>query len=91
MVDALDAVAFETGKTIPQVAIAWLLSRPTISSVIVGARNEMQLRDNLGAVGWSLTREQIKRLDEASAAMPAYPYSFYRTQESFARINPPPV
>jgi hypothetical protein len=50
----------------------------------------MQLRDNLGAIGWSLTPEQIKRLDEASTAMPAYPYSFYRTQESFARINPPP-
>jgi aryl-alcohol dehydrogenase-like predicted oxidoreductase len=89
VVDALDAVAFETGKTIPQVAIAWLLSRPTISSVIIGARNEAQLRDNLGAVGWSLTTEQIKRLDEASTAMPAYP--FYRSQESFARINPPPV
>jgi aryl-alcohol dehydrogenase-like predicted oxidoreductase len=91
VVDALDAVAAETGKTIPQIAIAWLLSRPTISSVIIGARNKAQLRDNLGAVGWSLTPEQIKRLDEASAAMPAYPYSFYRTQESFARINPPPV
>ena len=91
VVDALDAVGLDTGKTIPQVAIAWLLSRPTVSSVIIGARNEMQLRDNLGAVGWSLTPEQIKRLDEASAAMPAYPYSFYRTQESFARINPPPV
>jgi aryl-alcohol dehydrogenase-like predicted oxidoreductase len=91
VVDALDAVAAETGKTIPQIAIAWLLSRPTISSVIIGARNKAQLRDNLGAVGWSLTPKQIKRLDEASAAMPAYPYSFYRTQESFARINPPPV
>ena len=91
VVDALDAVAAETGKTIPQIAIAWLLSRPTISSVIIGARNKAQLRDNLGAVGWSLTPEQIKRLDEASAVMSAYPYSFYRTQESFARINPPPV
>jgi aryl-alcohol dehydrogenase-like predicted oxidoreductase len=91
LVDALDAVAVETGKTIPQIAIAWLLSRPTISSVIIGARNEAQLRDNLGAVGWSLTSEQIKRLDEVSASMPAYPYSFYRTQEGFARLNPPPV
>ena len=69
----------------------WLLSRPTVSSVIIGARNKAQLRDNLGAVGWSLTLEQIKHLDEASATMPAYPYYFYRTQESFARINPPPV
>ena len=91
VVDALDAVAVESGKTVPQIAIAWLLSRPTISSVIIGARNEAQLRDNLGAVGWSLTPEQIKRLDQASAAVPAYPYSFYRTQEGFARLNPPPV
>jgi len=91
VVDALDAVAAETGKTIPQIAIAWLLSRPTISSVIIGARNKAQLRDNLGAVGWSLTPEQIKLLDEASAVVPAYPYYFYRTQEGFARINPPPV
>jgi aryl-alcohol dehydrogenase-like predicted oxidoreductase len=91
VVGALDAVAAEIGKTIPQIAIAWLLSRPTVSSVIIGARNEVQLRDNLGAVGWSLAPEQIKRLDEASVAMPAYPHSFYRTQESFARINPPPV
>jgi aryl-alcohol dehydrogenase-like predicted oxidoreductase len=91
VVDALDAVAAETGKTIPQIAIAWLLSRPTVSSVIIGARNKAQLRDNLGAVGWSLTLEQIRHLDEASATMPAYPYYFYRTQEGFARINPPPV
>jgi aryl-alcohol dehydrogenase-like predicted oxidoreductase len=91
VVDALDAVAAETGKTILQIAIAWLLSRPTISSVIIGARNKAQLRDNLGAVGWSMTPEQIKRLDEASAVASSYPYYFYRTQEGFARINPPPV
>jgi aryl-alcohol dehydrogenase-like predicted oxidoreductase len=91
VVDALDAVAAETGKTIPQIAIAWLLSRPTVASVILGARNESQLRDNLGAVGWTLTGEQIKRLDEASAVMPAYPYYPYRTQDGFKRINPPAV
>ena len=91
VVDALDAVAAETGKTIPQIAIAWLLSRPTVSSVIIGARNETQLRDNLNAVGWSLTPEQIKRLDDASAVMPAYPYYSYRIEKGFKRINPPPV
>src|SRR6266849_9464511 len=69
VVDALDAVAAETGKTIPQIAIAWLLSRPTISSVIIGARNKAQLRDNLGAVGWSLTPEQIKLLDRKSTRL----------------------
>jgi aryl-alcohol dehydrogenase-like predicted oxidoreductase len=91
VVDALDANAAETGKTVPQIALAWLLSRPTVASVVIGARDEAQLRDNLGAVGWSLTAEQIARLDEASAVMPAYPYYPYRTQEGFARINPPPV
>ncbi|WP_024509669.1 aldo/keto reductase [Bradyrhizobium sp. ARR65] len=91
VVDALEIIARETGRTVPQIAIAWLLSRPTVSSVIIGARNEAQLRDNLGSVGWSLTKEQIRRLDEASAVMPAYPYYPYRIQEGFARINPSPV
>src|ERR1700730_12004584 len=91
IVDALDAVATETGKSVPQIAIAWLLSRPTVSSVIIGARNEAQLRDNLGAVGCSLRPEQIAMLDKASDVMPAYPYYPYRTQEGFARINPPQV
>jgi aryl-alcohol dehydrogenase-like predicted oxidoreductase len=91
IVDALDTVAAETGRSMPQIAIAWLLTRPTVSSVIIGARNEAQLRDNLAAVGWSLTPDQIKRLDEASTVMPAYPYYPYRTQHGFARLNPPPV
>ncbi|TWB93617.1 aryl-alcohol dehydrogenase-like predicted oxidoreductase [Bradyrhizobium macuxiense] len=91
IVDALDAIAAETGRTVPQIAIAWLLTRPSVSSVIIGARDEAQLRDNLGAVGWSLSQDQIARLDRASAVMPAYPYYPYRIQESFARINPPPV
>ncbi|MHC1945121.1 aldo/keto reductase [Bradyrhizobium sp. UFLA06-06] len=91
IVDALDAVATETGRSVPQIAIAWLLTRPSVSSVIIGARNEAQLRDNLGAVGWSLSADQIARLDRASAVMPAYPYYPYRIQEGFARLNPPPV
>jgi aryl-alcohol dehydrogenase-like predicted oxidoreductase len=86
VVDALDAVAAETGRTVPQVAIAWLLSRPTVSSVIIGARNEGQLRDNLGAVGWSLTPDQLSRLEKASDVMAPYPYYPYRTQEGFARL-----
>lgn len=91
VVDVLDAVAAETGRTVPQVAIAWLLTRPSVSSVIIGARDEAQLRDNLGAVGWSLTAAQIAELDKASAVMPSYPYYPYRVQEGFARLNPPPV
>ncbi|MGY4506534.1 aryl-alcohol dehydrogenase-like predicted oxidoreductase [Bradyrhizobium sp. GM24.11] len=73
IVDALDVVAAETGRSVPQVAIAWLLTRPSVSSVIIGARDEVQLRDNLGAVGWSLAPDQIARLDRASAVVPAYP------------------
>jgi aryl-alcohol dehydrogenase-like predicted oxidoreductase len=91
VVDALDAVAAETGRSVAQIAIAWLLTRPIVSSVIIGARNEAQLRDNLGAVGWSLSPKQIGTLNEASDAMPAYPYYPYRTQDGFSRLNPPPV
>ncbi|MEP9387478.1 aldo/keto reductase [Mesorhizobium sp. KR9-304] len=91
VVDALDQVAEETGKTVPQIAINWLLRRPTVSSVIIGARNEEQLRQNLGAIGWSLTPEQITTLDAASAGTAPYPYFPYRRQEGFARLNPPAV
>ncbi|WP_338606826.1 aldo/keto reductase [Pelagibacterium nitratireducens] len=91
VVEALDAVAEETGKTVAQVALNWLLQRPTVSSVIVGARNEEQLRQNLGAVGWNLTAEQVARLDDASAVTAPYPYFPYRRQEGFARLNPPMV
>jgi aryl-alcohol dehydrogenase-like predicted oxidoreductase len=91
IVDAMDVVAAETGKTHSQIAIAWLLSRPSVASVIIGARNEVQLRENLGAVGWSLTADQIKRLDAASFVMPCYPHFSYRLEKSFARLNPPPV
>ncbi|GAA4447175.1 aldo/keto reductase [Phytohabitans houttuyneae] len=89
VVDALDAVAEETGRAVPQVAINWLLQRPTVASVIVGARDEAQLRQNLGAVGWSLTPDQVARLDAASARTAPYPYFPYHRQEGFARLNPP--
>jgi aryl-alcohol dehydrogenase-like predicted oxidoreductase len=88
VVDALDAVAAETGKTVAQVALNWLLQRPTVSSLILGARNEEQLRQNLGAVGWSLTAEQVKKLDDASAQEPVYPYWH---QRQFPERNPAPV
>ncbi|HEY4367489.1 MAG TPA: aldo/keto reductase [Steroidobacteraceae bacterium] len=88
VVDAIDAVARETGKTVPQIAINWLLQRPTVASVIVGARTEEQLKQNLAAVGWQLTAEQIAKLDEASATTVAYPYWH---QAQFAERNPPPV
>jgi aryl-alcohol dehydrogenase-like predicted oxidoreductase len=88
VIDALEAVSAETGKTVPQIAINWLLRRPTVSSVIIGARNEEQLRQNLGAVGWALTPEQIAVLDAASDVLPPYPHTPYRQQEGFARLNP---
>jgi aryl-alcohol dehydrogenase-like predicted oxidoreductase len=87
VVDALDGIAVETGKTVPQIALNWLLQRPSVSTVVIGARNEEQLRQNLGAVGWSLTKEQMAKLDAASAVTPAYPYWH---QRQFER-NPPPV
>jgi aryl-alcohol dehydrogenase-like predicted oxidoreductase len=89
VVDALDAVAREVGKTVAQVALNWLLGRPSISSVIVGARNEEQLRQNLGAVGWKLTAEQVKKLDAASAVQPAYPV--WHQRSTFPERNPAPV
>ena len=88
VVDALDEVAQETGKTVPQIAINWLLQRPSVATVILGARNESQLRQNLGAVGWSLTPEQVAKLDAASKTRPAYPY-FH--QAGFHERNPFPV
>jgi aryl-alcohol dehydrogenase-like predicted oxidoreductase len=88
VVDAIDAVAEETGKTVPQIALNWLLQRPTVASVIVGARNQEQLRQNLGAVGWNLTREQVAKLDAASELPLAYPYWH---QVQFADRNPPPI
>ena len=88
VVDALDALAQESGRTVPQIALNWLLGRPTVSTLIIGARDEAQLRQNLGAVGWSLTREQIARLDAASLRPKPYPYWH---QSGFTERNPPPV
>ena len=88
VVDAIDAVAKETGKTVPQIALNWLLQRPTVSTVIVGARNEDQLRQNLGAIGWNLIPAQVKQLDDASATTPTYPYWH---QKGFAERNPFPT
>ncbi|MES2737534.1 MAG: aldo/keto reductase [Verrucomicrobiota bacterium] len=88
VVDALDEVAEETGKSVPQVALNWLLQRPTVSTVIIGARNEEQLRQNLGAVGWNLTTEQVAKLDAASDKPKTYPYWH---QVGFDERNPFPV
>ena len=88
VVDALDEIARETGKTVPQIALNWLLQRPTVSTVIIGARNEEQLKQNLGAVGWTLAPEQVARLDAASDVTLAYPYWH---QRFFTERNPAPA
>jgi aryl-alcohol dehydrogenase-like predicted oxidoreductase len=88
VVDALDIIAKDTGRTVPQIALNWLLHRPSVSTVILGARTEQQLRDNLGAVGWSLTADHVAALDTASATSLIYPYWH---QRGFVDRNPPPV
>jgi aryl-alcohol dehydrogenase-like predicted oxidoreductase len=90
VVDALDEVALETGKSIPQIALNWLLQRPTVSTILIGARDEQQLRQNLGAVGWTLSSEQLAKLNAASEVTPPYPYYPYWNGQ-FAERNPPPV
>jgi len=90
VVDALDAVAEETGRSVPQIALNWLLQRPTVSSVLIGARDGAQLRQNLGAIGWQLTPAQMALLDAASAVTPPYPhYPYWNGQ--FTELAPPAV
>jgi aryl-alcohol dehydrogenase-like predicted oxidoreductase len=88
IVDVLTEIAAEVGRPVPQVALNWVLQRPTVASVVLGARNEAQLRDNLGVLGWKLSAEQVARLDAASDVRPAYPYWHQRLNP---RLNPPPV
>jgi aryl-alcohol dehydrogenase-like predicted oxidoreductase len=88
VVEAIDEVAKETGKSVPQIALNWLLQRPTVSTVIFGARNEEQLKQNLDAVGWNLTAAQVAKLDAASKVDRVYPYWH---QAQFAQRNPLPV
>jgi aryl-alcohol dehydrogenase-like predicted oxidoreductase len=88
VVDVLDAIAKEAGKTIPQVALNWLLHRPSVSNIVIGARDEAQLQDNLGALGWALDAAQMDRLDEATRRTPVYPYWH---QRDFDERNPKPT
>ena len=88
VLDAIDVIARETGKSVSQIALNWLLQRPTVATVIMGARNEEQLRQNLGAVGWNLTTEQVAHLDSASKVARPYPYWH---QAQFAERSPLPV
>jgi aryl-alcohol dehydrogenase-like predicted oxidoreductase len=87
VVDAIDDVAKETGKTVPQIALNWLLRKPTVSTIVIGARNEEQLKQNIGAEGWQLTAEQVAKLDKASE--PPIPYPYWH-QRQFQDRNPLP-
>ncbi len=87
VVDAIDQIAAETGKSVPQIAINWLLQRPTVATVIIGARDEVQLKENLGSVGWDLTPDQVSRLNAATEV--AWPYPYWH-QRGFAKRNPFP-
>jgi aryl-alcohol dehydrogenase-like predicted oxidoreductase len=88
VVDVLDEIAQQRGKSIAQVALNWVLSRPSVANVVIGARNEEQLKQNLGAVGWQLSNEEIQRLDAASHREPIYPYWH---QKGFDSRNPKPT
>jgi aryl-alcohol dehydrogenase-like predicted oxidoreductase len=87
-VDAIDVIAKETGRTVPQIALNWLLQRPTVSTIVLGARNEEQLKQNLASIGWNLTPAQVAALDQASSVPAAYPYWH---QHQFLERNPKPV
>ena len=87
VIDALDEIAKETGKSVPQVALNWLLQRPTVANIVIGARNEEQLKQNLGAIGWKLSKDQMAKLDQASQKEPVYPYWH---QRNFLERNPLP-
>jgi aryl-alcohol dehydrogenase-like predicted oxidoreductase len=89
IVDVLDEISAETGRSIPQIALNWVLGRPTVSSVVLGARTEQQLRDNLGAIGWRLDDDQVARLDAVSRVTPIYPY--WHQLEQVGPRNPFPT
>ena len=88
IIDALEQISADTGHSVAQVALNWVLHRPTVASVVVGARTEEQLRANLGVVDWKLDASHVERLDRASERRPAYPYWHQRLNP---RLVTPPV
>ena len=89
VVDVLREIADELGRSVSQIALNWVLHRPTVSTLVIGARNATQLKENLRSVEFKLTTEQVKRLDDVSASQPIYPY--WHQRQTFAERNPPPV
>jgi aryl-alcohol dehydrogenase-like predicted oxidoreductase len=88
IIDVLDEISAETGRSVSQVSLNWLLRRPSVSTVVIGARDEKQLKDNLGAGLWQLSTEQVARLDRVSETDTIYPYWH---QRGFTERNPTPV
>ena len=88
ILDVLEEIAADTGRTVAQVALNWALHRPTVASVVIGARNEQQLRANLSVVEWKLDAAHVARLDSVSERRPAYPYWHQRLNR---RLVTPPV
>jgi aryl-alcohol dehydrogenase-like predicted oxidoreductase len=78
VIDTLLAVAEETGRTAAQVALRWVMQRPGLTAPIIGVRTPEQLADNLGATGWALDDEQMRRLTEAGETPPPYPHNLLR-------------
>jgi aryl-alcohol dehydrogenase-like predicted oxidoreductase len=74
ILDAVDEIGRQNGKSHSQIALAWLLARQEVSSVIVGVRTPEQLADNLGATGWQLKQDELHRLSEVSTIPLGYPY-----------------
>lgn len=87
IIEALVEVAAAHGRSPAQTALVYLLAKPAISSVILGARTEDQLADNLGAAEWTLTEEETARLDELSAPRLIYPY-WHQAKTAADRLSP---
>src|SRR3954447_7991004 len=86
-VDALVAIGEEHGVSAAQVTLAYGLAKPAVTSVIVGARTEEQLRDNLAAAELTLSAAEIDRLDEVSQVPLLYPY-WHQANNAVGRLNP---
>ena len=78
VIETMGTIAEETNKSYAQVALNWLLRQPVVAATIIGAHSMEQLEDNLGASGWKLSDEQVKRLTDVSAPEDIYPYRFIR-------------
>jgi len=87
IVDVLEEIAAQRGVSVPQVALNWVTRKPGVDTVVIGARTEQQLRDNLAAATWTLTDAEVERLDEVSAIPLPYPY--WHQQKFASERNPP--